>query len=78
MALKLKDFFPINKGVNISSKLKQNFVFALLKLILNFFSDEAKLPLIPKVGPSLSTKNDSYDCQHEMISYYQHRKLQNF
>ena len=36
--------------------MKQNFVFALLKLILNFFSGELHLPLILKVGPSPSTK----------------------
>ena len=27
-------------------------MFALVKLILNFFSGEPKLPLIQKVGPS--------------------------
>ena len=27
-------------------------MFTLLKLILNFYSGEAKLPLIPKAGPS--------------------------
>ena len=34
----------------------QNFVFALLKLILIFFPAEPKLSLIQKVGPSPSTK----------------------
>ena len=41
-------------------------MFTLLintKLILIFFSGEPKLPLIPKVGPSPSTKNYSCDCQ---------------
>ena len=33
-----------------------NLVLPLLKLILNFFSGEAKLPLIPKVAPLPSTK----------------------
>ena len=33
------------------------FVFALLKLMLNFFSGKPKLPLMPKSrGPSTSTK----------------------
>ena len=32
------------------------FVFALVKLILNFFSGEPKFPLIPKVGPSPNVK----------------------
>ena len=31
-------------------------MFALLKLILNFFSDEPKRPLTPKGGPTPSTK----------------------
>ena len=31
-------------------------MFVLLKLILNFFSVDPKLPLIPQVGPSPSTK----------------------
>ena len=31
-------------------------MFALLKLILDVFSGEPKLQLIPKVGPSPSTK----------------------
>ena len=35
---------------------KQNFVFALLKLILNFFSSLPKFPLIPKVSPSPKIK----------------------
>ena len=35
---------------------KQNFVLALLTLILYFFCSEPKLPLIPQVGPSPSTK----------------------
>ena len=35
----------------------ENFVFTLLKLILNFFSGAPKLPLIPKVYPSPKTKN---------------------
>ena len=35
----------------------QNFVFTLLKLILNnFFRGEPNLPLISKVGPSPSKK----------------------
>ena len=33
-----------------------NFVFVLLKKILNFFSGKPKLPLILKLGPSSSTK----------------------
>ena len=32
------------------------FVITLLKLIPNFFSGTPKLPLIPKVSPSLNTK----------------------
>ena len=32
------------------------FVSVLLKLILNLFSVEPKLPLIPQAGPSPSTK----------------------
>ena len=35
---------------------KQNFVFSLVKIILNFFSDEPKVPLIPKVEPLPNTK----------------------
>ena len=35
---------------------KQNFVFSLVKIILNFFSGEPKVPLIPKVGPLPNTK----------------------
>ena len=38
-------------------KLKQNFVFSLLNLILNLFSYAPKLPLIPKVRPSPNIKN---------------------
>ena len=37
-------------------KLKQNFVFALVKLLVNFFSCEPKLPSIPKVRPSPNIK----------------------
>ena len=32
------------------------FCFALVKLILNFFSGDPRLPLIPKVGPSPNIK----------------------
>ena len=31
-------------------------VFALVKLMLNFFFDEPKLPLIPKIKPSPNIK----------------------
>ena len=37
-------------------KLKQNFVFSLLKLILNIFSVSLVLSLMPWVWPSLNTK----------------------
>ena len=39
------------------NKLKRNCVFALVKLIQNFFSGEPKLSLIPKVGPLPSMKS---------------------
>ena len=38
----------------------QNFVFALLKLILNFFSGESKFQLMPKFGPSPKTKKSFF------------------
>ena len=37
-------------------------MFGLLKLILNIFSDDPKLPLIPKVEPSLNIK--------KLLNYY--------
>ena len=40
----------------LKCKLKQNLVFALVKFILNFFSGEPNIPLIPKVGPLSSIK----------------------
>ena len=40
----------------MSCKLKQNFVLALVKLILNFILGEPKLLLTPEVGPSPNTK----------------------
>ena len=43
--------FNISVIIN-SSKI----VFALLKLVLNFFSGAPKLPLIPKVSPSPNIK----------------------
>ena len=59
MTLKSKVSFPLTKKKLLSPlqcKLKQNFVFALLKLILNFFSGKPKLPLMPNVGPSPNIK----------------------
>ena len=54
-------------------------MFALLKLILNGFSGEPKLPLIPKVGPSPNIKKLFLRLsQHEMTSYYQQQKLKHF
>ena len=49
-------------------------MFALLKLILTFFSGEPKFPFIPEVEPSPSNKNYSCDYQQEMMNYYQHQK----
>ena len=49
-ALNLKISFPLANKELLSGlyyKLKQNFVFALVKLILNFLSGDPKLPLIP-------------------------------
>ena len=46
-------------------------MFALLKLRQNFFSAEPNSLLIPKVGPSSSTKNYSCNCQHDMMNYNQ-------
>ena len=51
---KLEEFFFINKQLTIC-KLKQNFVFPLLKLILKHFSAGPKLLLIPKAGPPPNT-----------------------
>ena len=53
-------------------------MFALLKLILNFFSRAPKLSLIPKVSPSPNIKKEHSQCHsdthlfHEMLfhSYY--------
>ena len=49
-------------------------MFALLKLILNIFSVEQKLPLIPNVGPSPSSKKLFFqlpagDCELLSINY---------
>ena len=57
-------------------KLRQNFVFVLLTLMLNVSPGGPKLSLILQVGPSRSTKKIFCDCKYEMINYYQHQKLQ--
>ena len=59
-SLYLKISFPFTNKELLSAlrwKLKQSFVFALVKLILNFYSGETKLPLIPKVWFSPNIKN---------------------
>ena len=58
-ALNLKITFPLTNKYLLSAlqcKLKQNFVFALLKLILNFFFAEPNLSLTAKVEPSPNSK----------------------
>ena len=50
-------------------------MFALLKLIQKFFSDELKLPLIPKVALSANIKIFFSDCQHEMMNYLSTPKI---
>ena len=80
-ALILNNFLPlINKQLlsALQCKIKENFQFALLQLILHYFSVEPKFPLISKVGPSPSTKIYTGNCQKEMMTYYQLQKLQNF
>ena len=57
-------------------KLKQNFVLALLKFVLNFFSVLPMLSLISSVVPSPKTKKLFLKLLHEMMNYYQHQKLQ--
>ena len=52
-------FFSVNKQISIITKVMQTqakVAFALLKLILNFFSGEPKLLLTPKVSLSPNTK----------------------
>ena len=48
----------------------QNFVFALLKLILHFFSVAPNFQLLSKVGPSHNTYFK--DSKYEMMNYFQH------
>ena len=59
-------FLLLALNLKIFSKVKQSFVFALLKLILNFFSVAPTLPLISLVGPSLNTKKLFYSYLYEM------------
>ena len=59
VCFELWTFFPLTKKELFSPlqcQHKQNFVFALLRLILNFFSSLPKFPLIPKVSPSPKIK----------------------
>ena len=62
ICFELTDSFSIKKQVTLLSplkgKLKESFVFALLKLKLNFFSVAPKFPLIQKL-------------QHSQQSHYQ-------
>ena len=53
----------------------QHFVFGLLKIILNFLSQEPKLLLFPNVGPLPSTKKYFCNSQNEMINYYQYQNV---
>ena len=46
--------------ITMVTKLKENFVFALVKLMLIFFSAVPALPLISTVGPSRNTKTLFY------------------
>ena len=59
-------------------KPKQNFVFALLKLTLNFSSIAPTLPLILSVALHLTLENYSCDHQYDVMNYYQNQKLQHF
>ena len=57
IGFKLKDLISITSyyhDCHVSSK--KIFAFLLVKLILSFFSDEPKIPVIPWVGPSPNTK----------------------
>ena len=56
--------------------MKPNFVFALLKLIVNYFSAEPNFHQYHKLDLHLALKNYSCDCQDEMMNYSQHQKLQ--
>ena len=53
----------------------QHFVFGLLKIILNFLSQEPKLLLFPNVGPLPSTEKYFCNSQNEMINYYQYQNV---
>ena len=61
--------------MSILMQTQKKFAFALVKLILNFFSGDPKLPLILKVGVSPNIKFFFCDCQNEIMNYYQHQKL---
>ena len=58
VGFKFKYFFSINKQITMSilMQTQKKFAFALVKLILNFFSGDPKLPLILKVGASPNIK----------------------
>ena len=62
ISFKLIDFFSIDKEMTIITTIlqKQNFIFVLLRLILNFFSGAPKLPSIPKISPSPRFKTTGF------------------
>ena len=81
VSFKLKDFFSfysiINKQITVISIIIQTQAKCLVCFtkINTKFNTKPKLPSIPKVGSSPTTKNYSSDCQQEMMNYYQCQKL---
>ena len=73
ITFKLIGFFSIRKQITILA-ITQNLFFALLKLIVNFFSVVPMVMLISSVGPWPNTNN--YFKGYQMMNSYQYQKLQ--
>ena len=77
VSFKPKAFFSfysiINKQITVISIIIQTQAKCLA--CFTKINTKFKLPSIPKVGSSPTTKNYSSDCQQEMMNYYQCQKL---